>query len=90
MEQKLFEVALNLMLTRYPVGSGGVAALATKSGTILTSVAPEVKNDALALCIEVGACLEAFKINERVTHSLCIYRECEYSPILFLTPCGIC
>lgn len=90
MEEKLFDAAIQLMNTRYPSGWGGAAALATESGKILTSVAPETKNDALALCMEVGACLEAHKINEKITHSLCLCRESPASEIIILTPCGIC
>lgn len=40
--------------------------------------------------MEVGAILEAHKIDETVTHSLCICREDEYSSYLILIPCGIC
>lgn len=90
MEEKLFNAAMQLMNARYPSGWGGVAALATESGKILTSVAPETKNDALALCMEVGACLEAHKLNEKITHSLCVCREPESATIIVLTPCGIC
>ncbi|HAS6231360.1 TPA: cytidine deaminase, partial [Vibrio vulnificus] len=52
--------------------------------------APDVKNDALSLCMEVGAYLEAHKLNEAVTHSLCICREDENGDFLVLSPCGIC
>lgn len=90
MEEKLFDAALNLINARYPSGWGGAAALATESGKILTSVAPDTKNDALSLCMETGACLEAHKINEKITHSLCLCRESEVSEIIILTPCGIC
>ncbi|EPG42643.1 cytidine deaminase [Acinetobacter colistiniresistens] len=90
MEEQLFQAAKVFLVKRYPKGWGGVAALATESGKILISVAPETRNDALSLCMEVGACLEAHKINEKITHSLCICRESEYSNILILTPCGIC
>jgi cytidine deaminase len=90
MEEKLFNAAIQLINIRYPFGWGGVAALATESGKILTSVAPETKNDALVLCMEMGACLEAHKINERITHSLCLCRESPASEIIILTPCGIC
>ncbi len=90
LEQDLFEAAKKLIHLRYPTGWGGAAALATESGKILTSIAPDTKNDALALCMEVGACLEAHKLNERVTHSLCICRESENSDFIILTPCGIC
>lgn len=48
------------------------------------------KNDALALCMEVGACLEAHKINEKITHSLCFCRESPMSEIIIRTSCGIC
>lgn len=40
--------------------------------------------------MEVGAILEAHKLDEVVTHSLCIYREDENSTFVILTPCGIC
>lgn len=60
------------------------------TGRLLTSVAPETKNDALSLCMEVGAYLEGHKFNEAVTHSLCVYRDDEHSAFKILTPCGIC
>lgn len=90
MQEKLLEAALDLMKNRYPIGWGGAAALATETGKILTSVAPATQNDALSLCMEVGACLEAHKINEKITHSICICRESEHANIIILTPCGIC
>lgn len=89
-EQQLYDSALELMDKRYPSGEGFTAAIRTKSGKILTSVPPDVKNDSLNVCIELGAYLEAFKIDEAVTHSLCIYREQEDGEIIILSPCGIC
>jgi cytidine deaminase len=89
-ETDLYDAAVKLIEQRYPLGWGGAAAIRTSSGSILTSVAPEIKNDALSLCMEVGAYLEAHKRNEAVTHSLCIYREDEGSTFKVLTPCGIC
>ena len=82
--------AQELIISRYPTGWGGAAAIATNSGKILTSIAPDTKNDALSLCMEVGALLEAHKLNEKVTHSLCIYRKNEKSEFIVLSPCGIC
>src|SRR5690606_15244049 len=90
MKEELFAAAKQLINSRYPTGWGGAAAIATKSRKILTSVAPDTKNDSLSLCMEVGACLEAHKLNEQVTHSLCICRESEQSEFIILTPCGIC
>ncbi|OCQ53500.1 cytidine deaminase [Photorhabdus australis subsp. thailandensis] len=89
-EQDLYNAAVNLIEKRYPKGWGGAAAVRTTSGKILTSIAPDTKNDALSLCMEVGAYLEAHKLNEAVTHSICLCREdagCEY---IILSPCGIC
>jgi len=90
MEEELFAAAKQLINSRYPTGWGGAASIATKSGKILTSVAPDTKNDSLSLCMEVGACLEAHKLNEHVTHSLCICRDSEQSEFIILAPCGIC
>lgn len=56
----------------------------------MTSIAPDTKNDALSLCMEVGAYLEAHKRNESVTHSLCLCREDEHSEYVILSPCGVC
>ncbi|EGR2428154.1 TPA: cytidine deaminase [Vibrio cholerae] len=89
-EKDLYDAAAQLIVKRYPTGCGGAAAVRTQSGKILTSVAPDVKNDALSLCMEVGAYLEAHKLNEVVTHSLCICREDEHGEFLVLSPCGIC
>jgi len=89
-ENDLLIAATKLAEQRYPHGWGGAAAVRTTSGKILTSVAPDVKNDGLSLCMEVGAYLEAHKLNEAVTHSLCISRMDESSEFVILTPCGIC
>ncbi|MBL4659648.1 MAG: cytidine deaminase [Alcanivoracaceae bacterium] len=89
-ELDLYHQALSLLKQRYPDGWGGAAAIRTETGKILTSVAPEVNNNALALCIEVGAFLETYKLNESVTHCICVVRDNECSEIRILTPCGIC
>ncbi|WP_434764061.1 cytidine deaminase [Vibrio fortis] len=89
-EKELYQAAVELVNKRYPVGWGGAAAVRTESGKILTSIAPDTKNDALSLCMEVGAYLEAHKLNERVTHSLCLCRENENDEFLILSPCGVC
>lgn len=88
--QQLYDSAVALIKQRYPTGWGAAAALYTDTGLVLSSVAPDTKNDALSLCMEVGACLEAHKLNQTVTHSLCMYRENETSIFVILSPCGIC
>ncbi|WP_109315694.1 cytidine deaminase [Pseudovibrio ascidiaceicola] len=89
-EHTLFEEAKLLIERRYPTGWSGAASIRTESGKILTSIAPDTKNDGLSLCMEVGAILEAHKLDVVVTHSLCICREDENSTFVILTPCGIC
>ncbi|MDA0153019.1 cytidine deaminase [Vibrio sp. Makdt] len=89
-EQELYHAAVDLIKKRYPRGRGGAAAVRTETGKVLTSIAPDTKNDALSLCMEVGAFLEAHKLNEKVTHSLCICREDESTEFLVLSPCGVC
>ncbi|MFU8823062.1 cytidine deaminase [Yoonia sp.] len=89
-ERGLFDSAVALIQQRYPIGWGGAAAVRLENGDILTSVAPDTDLDALSVCMELGAFLEAHKRNLRVTHSLCITRHDENSHYKFLSPCGIC
>ncbi|MBN4075091.1 MAG: cytidine deaminase [SAR86 cluster bacterium] len=87
---ELFNAASSLLKARFPKGPGGAAALRTESGKILTSIAPATKNDALALCMEVGAILQAHKLGEAITHMVAVCRENKSSELLILSPCGIC
>ncbi|WP_313184248.1 cytidine deaminase [Lacrimispora sp.] len=75
---------------RYPVGWGGAAVLRTEEDHYFTSVALETANGSAQLCIEVGAMCKAHKLNERVTHCICVVRDDEQSPFKVLSPCGIC
>lgn len=90
LDKELNNAVKELVDERYPSGWGGAAAVRVEDGTIYTSVAPEVINDATALCMETGAILEAHKFNKKVTHSICLAREDEHSPLKVLSPCGIC
>jgi len=89
-EIALFNAAKELAEKNYPTGWGGAAALRTESGKILTSVAPEVQLEGIGLCMETGSICEAHKLQENVTHSLCISRKDENSPFKILSPCGVC
>lgn len=89
-EKQLFQAAVELIEKRYPTGWGGAAAMLTDQGSILTSVAPEVINDSTELCMETGGICEAHKLNEKVTHTICVVRDNEKSNYKVLTPCGIC
>ncbi len=86
----LYNEAYNFLLKRYPNGWGGVCTAYTDNGTLLTSVGIEVHNSGADLCIETGAILEAFKLDEKITHILTLIRLDEDSPIKIVTSCGIC
>jgi|SRR5699024_7544278 len=89
-EKKLYDSAVELIKETYLSDWGGAAAMALEDGTILTSIAPEVIVASTELCIETGAILEAHKLGKRVTHSICIVRDDEYSEFKVLSPCGVC
>ncbi|MBU2706882.1 cytidine deaminase [Zooshikella marina] len=88
--QSLYKAAVDLAEQRYPDGWAGAAALRTNSGKILTSISPAIKQEGLGLCMEVGAICEAHKLNEEVTHSLCVSRSDNQTSFVILSPCGIC
>lgn len=89
-ERNLFEKVTAFIKQRYPSGWGGAAILRTQQGSNLISVALESANASAGLCMETGAMCEAQKLNEKVTHSLCVVRDNETSNFKVLTPCGIC
>lgn len=89
-EQKLYQSAIDLVEKRYTSGWGGAAAMYTDDGRILTSVSPDVLVASTELCIETGAILDAHKLDTKVTHTVCVVREDEYSEFKVLTPCGVC
>ncbi len=89
-EEKMFQLATELIEKRYPTGWGGAAVIRTKEDHYFTSVAIETANGSAVLCIEVGAMCEAHKYNEAVTHCLCVVRDDENAPYKILSPCGIC
>src|SRR3989344_8052113 len=91
LDQKLVDAAINLMKLRFPAGPGGAAALYIEDGQILTSIGLEgLLHDSANLCHEMGAILEAFKLNKKVTASVCVWRESENSPVFIHSPCGMC
>lgn len=89
-ENKMYEIAIDLIKSRYPKGWGGAAVIRTEDDNYYSSIAIETANSSATLCIETGAICEAHKYNKKVTHSLCIVRNDENSKFKILTPCGIC
>lgn len=89
-EQTLYNAAVDFIKNCYPTGWGGAAAIHTVDNRILISVAPEVFNAGVELCIETGAICEAHKWNVGVTHCICVVRDDEHSEFKVLSPCGVC
>lgn len=90
LEQQLYDEIKKLAEDHYPTEWGGAGGVILEDGQILTSVAPDVKNEGASLCMETGAYLEAFKLKKKVTHTLCLARDSEQEDFIILTPCGIC
>lgn len=94
-DAELVEAAISLMRTRFgPAVDGapaGAAASRLVDGMVLTSVAPDVPNAAVALCHEVGAICEAHKLGGRVVASVCVIDAPSGSAGHWvLAPCGVC
>ena len=89
-ENEMYQLAVQLIETRYPTGWGGAGVVRTANGHYYTSVSIETANASAIVCIELGAMLEAHKYNEKVTHCLCLIRNDEHSEFKVLSPCGIC
>ena len=91
-EQKMYNMAIELINKRYPKGWGGAGVVRTEDDNYFTSIYLDAINPALEyqLCIETGAMMEAYKHDSRVTHSLCVKRDDEESEYEILTPCGTC
>lgn len=90
LDQALVDAAKDLLKGRFPGQEGIAAAMYTQDGAVLTSVFFEPEWGGGGLCAETGALLEAVKLGKRVLASVCVSRLTEDSPIVVLTPCGIC
>ena len=90
LDQALVDAARGLLESRFPSKEGIAAAMYTDDGTVLTSVFFEPEWGSGMLCAETGAICEAEKLDKRVTASVCVSRLSRESPVMILTPCGIC
>jgi cytidine deaminase len=89
-DQRLVQAALDFLENRFPGEKNrGCAAMYTDTGRILLSTYFESLNESACLCHETGAICEAYKLNEKVTATLCIDSADGAIPI-FLPPCAIC
>ena len=89
-EEKMFDIAVELIEARYPRGWGAAGVIRTADDMYFTSIWLDNINESVSICIETGAMCEAHKHNQRVTHSLCVTRDDENSKYRILSPCGVC
>ena len=89
-EQKMYDIAVELINRRYPNDAGGAGVIRTEDDQYFTSIWLDTINDSVSICVETGAMCEAYKHNRRVTHSLCVSRIDGDSPYEILSPCGVC
>ena len=90
LDEKLIQACKDFIEKRFPSkGIEGAAAMYTEDGEILISTSPEVVNESTTLCHEVGAICEAYKLDKKITASVCISRQ-EDGTYMIFTPCGIC
>ena len=90
LDQNLVNTAIELLERRFPGAEGIAAAMYTADGQILTSVFFEPEWGVGGLCAETGAICEAEKLNKKITAAVCMSRLNGDSPIVILTPCGVC
>lgn len=90
LDQALVDAAINLLENRFLSTEGIAAAMYTDDGQILTSIVFDPEWGGGGLCAETGAICEAVKLDKQITASVCVSRLSGDSPIVILTPCGIC
>jgi cytidine deaminase len=88
--QHLVNAAIAQLEQRFPDQGGIAAAMITEDGRMLTGVSFQPEWGGGGLCAETGPICEAAKLNVRITASVCVSRLSGTSPIVILTPCGIC
>ena len=90
MIEKLYDAACATAVKRWPQGEAVAGAALTDKGSILTSIWVDASVDSACLCAETGAICEAHKLDEQITHIVCVSRKDENSEFVVLPSCGIC
>lgn len=89
-DAELVDAAVALVRERFgAVEWAGAAAVRLEDGSILTSTAPDIVNEAVSLCHETGALCEAYKLGKNVVASVCVVQP-TVGQTLVLAPCGVC
>ena len=90
LDQRLMDAAIDFVERRFPGEPwAGAAAMYLDDGGMLISTAPDVVNDAVALCHEVGAMCEAYARGRKIVATICVSRA-EDGRFVILPACGVC
>jgi cytidine deaminase len=90
LDQPLIDAAIDFVERRFPGEPwAGAAAMYVEDGALLISTGPEVLNDAVSLCHEVGAICEAYARNKKIVATACVSRA-EDGRFVILPACGVC
>jgi cytidine deaminase len=89
-DQNLVDAAINLLKSYFPGNGGVAAAMYTDDGDLLTGVVFDPEWGGGGLCAETLPILEAVKRKNNIVATVCVGRLDGDSPVMILTPCGIC
>lgn len=80
----------SLIESRFPEDEeAGAAAVLLADGTVLTGASPDFINPSTTVCHETEPFCAAFRLDQRITASVCLHRTAE-DKFLVLSPCGVC
>lgn len=90
MKKDLLKEVIKFVKSYSPTKSSTYAVALTKSGKLLTGVFFNSELDSARLCAEAGCMIEANKLKDPITHSLCIWYDSESDDYGVLPACGYC
>ncbi|WP_139416141.1 cytidine deaminase [Agromyces laixinhei] len=83
------EACKRLIERRFPGGAAGAAAVLLADGSIVTGTSPDFANSSTTVCHEVEPYCAAYRLDQAIVASVCLYRT-EEGRFIVLSPCGIC
>jgi cytidine deaminase len=87
-DEKLVNAAIEYVKSRDAKEVTGAAAMYLEGGQILVSTSPAWVNESVAVCHEMGAFCEAYRLNKKILATACVSREKD--GFYILSPCGVC
>ncbi len=90
-DHALLDAAVEQLRRRWPSAPDAVAAaIGLDDGSIVTGVALDNFNAAMALCAETGPICQAYTLDRSVLASVCVAKDEGGDGFRVLAPCGAC